>query len=86
MDGCWPGCALTCDIVRGAVWSGDTPTSIWREHNGLLAVPPIRKGMNNLIEGALGGAVFSSWSMLSASMQSILSTASLTNQEFPMKI
>lgn len=54
--------------------------SLWREHNGLLALSPTRKGMDDPVKGALVRAVFSSWSMLLGPMWLILSTASLTSQ------
>lgn len=53
MNSCWPGCALKCDIVTGAVWWGATPISTWREHNGPFALPPTRKGMDSPMQGAL---------------------------------
>lgn len=80
MDGCWPGYALKCDIVMGAVCPGGTLISVWGEHNGLLALSPTRKGMDDLVEGALVRAVFSSWSMLLGPMWLILGSASLTTQ------
>ena len=60
----WAGAGLAVNLsITGAVWPGDTPTSVWRD-TFISRLASARKGMDGPVEWALMSAVLSSWSML----------------------
>lgn len=64
----------------------EIPLSLFGEHNGLLALPLSRKGMDDPIECPVR-AVFSSQCMFTGPIQLILTTVSLTmNGYSPVKV